>query len=241
MKIASLAAFALAGCTAGTALTKEPRAQIDRPYTLPAGVDAWATGVTVVVGKDDTSPSTPFVRIPLEWGVSLADDWTLLLGSSLGLAHQFLDDGRQRIGAQISLVPAFGSSGALLAPSLSIDHRLRLAPRWAWDSALIGNASRWTGGPSWSWGAGVTTGPLFELTDTFALSLSASLFVARSYLRLPGAPIAPSGRLEGSAGLGANWSLARQWDLGFSIGYQRRANTNGYRQLWVGAGVTNFW
>ena len=241
MKIRWLAAFALAGCTAGTALIKQPRAQIDRPYTLPAGVDAWGIGATVAVGKDDTSSSTAFIGIPLEWGVSLADDWALLLGSRLGLAHQFLDDGRQRIGARVSLSPGFGSGGVLLAPSLGVDHRLRLAPRWAWESALLGNASRWSGGSSWGWGAGVSTGPLFQVTDRFALGASASLFLARSYLLLPGAPIAPSGRLEGSAGLGASWSLARQWELGVSLGYARRASADGYRQLWVGAGVTNFW
>ena len=235
------AGLVLSGCTAGTAITREPRAAIDRPYTLPAGVDAWGTGANVSLARDNTSEGRVFFDIPLEWFVSLSDDWTLLLGSAFGVAHQFLNDGRQRIGARLSLVPGFGSSGVLLAPSLVVDDRVRLSRRWAWDSSLGFNTSRWTGAPSWSWGAGVTTGPILQLTDTVSLDASASLFFARSYLFLTGAPIAPSGQHEASVGLGSTWSLSRQWDVGASVGFERRANTNGYRAWWAGAGVANVW
>ena len=231
----------LAGCTAGTALKDYPRRVIDRPYTLPEGVAAWSTGAEVTRGSDETQSAT-FLQIPLLWDLALSNDWNLLLGDSFGVAHQFLDDGHQRIGAALSIRPAISSdAGFLFAPSLRFDHRVRLWQRWAWNSALFGNASRWTGRPRWSWGVGVGTGPLFQATETFALGISLDFFFARSYLVLPGDPLSSSGRGETSASIAASWSLGRQWDLGASIGYLRTENANGYRALFGGLTVANLW
>ena len=232
---------ALCACTAGSALTREPRSQIDRPYTLPSGVDQWSTGVVIALGMDDTV-SGAFFRIPLQWEVSLSDDWGLLLGSALGIEHQFFNDGRQRLGAQLTFEPLFASDlGALFAPSLGFGYRVRLSPRWAWNSGLTGSAGRWTGRPVWTWGVGAGTGPMLQLTETMVLSASATVFLGRTYLTLPGAPLAPSAALDLSGALGAGWSLSRQWDLGVSVGYERRARSAGYHQIWGGVGIANTW
>ena len=240
MKRAAVA-LALAGCAAGPALKDYPRAAIDRPYTLPQGVATWGTSVNVVAGSDDSGASAAYLNIPLQWNVALSDEWGLLLGDSLGVRHAFFDRGGEWLGAALSLRPGVSSEGALLAPSFRLDHRLRLSPRWAFGSALLANASRWTGRPRWTWGVGAAAGPLLQVSDTLALELSALVFVARSYLTLPGTPIESSGKLESSVSLGGGWSVGRQWDLGAALGVERTSHAGGYREVWASLSVTNFW
>ena len=229
----------LVACAAGPALKDYPRSAIDRPYTLPSGVASWHIGAALIEGRDATS-SRITLGIPLGWDIPLTDDWNLLVGG-LGLAHQFVNDGRQRLGATLGASLGFGSEGILLGPSIHIAHRLRLSRRWAWDSALFGSANRWTQPPGWSWGAGGQAGPVFQATETLALSAAAALTFARNYLLTPSEPLPPSGRANASVALGLGWSVGRQWDLGMSVGYGRTANANGYRQVWGSLSVSNLW
>jgi hypothetical protein len=231
----------LLACTAGTALNGYPRTQIDRPYTLPAGVDAWSVGTGFAVARDDTESKLLILLLGPEWDLSLSDDWGLILGPSLGVSHQLLRDDRQKLAATLVMSAGVGSDGFLFAPSLRIDHQLRLSRRWAWSTALTGSASRWTDRPGWAWGGGVGTGPLWQATETLALQLSLALSFFRNQLGLLGLSSVRADRWAVSPALGASWSLGRQWELGASVGYERIGYSNGYREFWVTGSVVNFW
>lgn len=70
-----------AGCAAGPELEKYPRAEIDRPYTLPKGVAAWHIPTVFGYIGDNSYSCTIFpVPVPLIWESSLSDETTFTMG-----------------------------------------------------------------------------------------------------------------------------------------------------------------
>ena len=169
--VLAIAGPALVACTARIALKDYPRSRIDRPYTLPAGVDTWTTAATGSYVRDNYGSNTLVpVPWPLNWGLSLSDTWTLELNPvPLAISHELLRTDDHLLGARLSWSLGFGSEGVLLGPSLRMDHRIRLGRTWAWGTAVSGGITRWTNQPSWGWSVGLGTGPIWQVTDTVAL------------------------------------------------------------------------
>jgi len=235
--------FAFVACTARTALKDYPRSRIDRPYTLPAGVDTWTTSAVGSYASDNYG-SNNFVPVPwpLNWGVSLSDTWTLELSPlPLAVSHELLRTEDQLLGARLSCGLGFGSEGVLVFPTVRIDHRVRLARRWAWGSDASVGVTRWTNQPSWGWSAGIASGPIWQVTDTFALQPVVSVSLARSQLLLPGLPLAQTARVLVPLGLDATFSVGRQWDLDAGFSYDRIGRTNGYTAYSGSLALTHFW
>ena len=236
--------FACVACTAGTALKDYPRSRIDRPYTLPAGVDTWTTNAAGSYARDNYGSNNLFpVPWPLNWGVSLSDTWTLELSPlPLGVAHELLRTEDQLLGARLSWDLGFGSEGVLVAPTLHVDHRVRLGRRWAWGSGASAGVKRWTDQPRWGWwSAGISTGPIWQVTDNFALLPIFSVSVARTQVLLPGLPLAQTSQLLVPLGLEANFSVGRQWDLDAGFSFDRIGRANGYTAYTGSMALTHFW
>lgn len=243
-------AATLVSCSAGTALKNLPRSEIDRPYTLPRGVDSWSASATVFAPRDDTGVRDATIGAKAEWALPLSDDWALLLGPPVGVAHEFLREGAQRIGATLRLYSGFSFSGGtdvstevrfLFDPVLRVDHRVRLSSRWAWDTVVSGEVWRWTDQPRWASSAGAGTGPLFQVAEAFALEPSVAVAVSRNYLAVDPATSRLGDYLAAGIELAALWSPGRQWDLSFRAGYEITRGGDGRRVLYGGATIVNFW
>jgi hypothetical protein len=93
----------------------------------------------------------------------------------------------------------------------------------------------------WGWSAGISTGPIWQVTDTFALRPVLSVSVARTHLLLPGLPLAQTAQLLVPLGLDANFSVARQWDLDAGFSFDRIGRANGYTAYTGSVALTHFW
>jgi len=83
-----LCAAAVHACAARTALNDYRRAVIDRPFTLPAGVDSFHVGILGGYARDDFN-SAGRAGAPVGWDLSLSDDSTLHLSPlQLGISRQ---------------------------------------------------------------------------------------------------------------------------------------------------------
>jgi hypothetical protein len=230
-------------CTAGAAISGYPRSHIDRPYTLPAGVHTWATRAAGAYARDDFA-STTFIPIPwpLFWGVPLSDEWTLGLSPvPSSISRQIVRTDDQLLGATLSWPLAFGSQGVLIAPFLTVSHRLRLSRSWAWATAASGIVSRWTDQGSWGWNASAGAGPLWQVTEMLWLQPGVALSVGRTNLLLSGLPLMPAPRWVVPVGLQAGLSLARQWDLDASFTYDSIGYESGYRRYAASLALVHFW
>ncbi len=256
MRKAAAAAMAVplrwfVSCTAGVALKTLPRAEIERPYTLPEGVHAWSVSTTIIAQRDAVRTAAAKIRnITPRWYVSLSDDWGLILGPPIGVSHQFVNQQDQLLGATFLMSSNFEINGGfvrppslsvLFEPSMSFYHRIRLSRGWAWNSSIFAEAFKRNDARPWGWSVGVGTGPLLQMTDTVALLLSIGAYQSRSYLSFESPLLLPEGHTGGAAQLGLVWSAGRQWDIGASLGYEAVNHANGYHDLYGSLTITNLW
>src|SRR5206468_2736409 len=123
--------------------------------------------------KDDTGSSyLPPTPIPLYWQSSLSDDWTLNWSPlPISVSHQFSYTKDQVWGTTFGMGGGYASSlGAVLVPTLNFYHRMKVGADWAWETSPSASGEYHTKGDPWEWSVGVWTGPMFQLTETFALS-----------------------------------------------------------------------
>jgi len=233
----------LQACAAGTELGSYPRRQIDRPYTLPSGVDAWEVDLGGSVARENPGSTARFELQPLTWHLSLSDDWMLeLTPLPSGIAYQFVRTDDQLLGAKLSLGWGFGSQGFLFAPLLRVEHRMRFASFLAWTTTASGVTWRWTEEPAWGWSLGASTGPLFQVTDALALQPAIGVAAARSHL-LGGvySYLLDPAELFFPVGMTASLSVARQWDINASFNYDGIGAPQGYRAYRATLAAAHFW
>jgi hypothetical protein len=171
--------FVAMGCASGPELDRYTRREIERPYTLPQGVASWHIPTVFGHIRDNSSSNTiPPIPFPLLWEQSLSDDWNLIWAPlPLGVSHQFSNTVESRVG--FSAFAGFSYStvqGFRFSPTLSFDYRHRFSNELALDlTPSFTPDIPFTKGEEFRWSAGLTTGPLFQLTDTLALKPNVSL------------------------------------------------------------------
>lgn len=143
-----LCVAAVHACAARTALNDYRRAVIDRPFTLPAGVDSFHVGILGGYARDDFN-SAGRAGAPVGWDLSLSDDSTLHLSPlQLGISRQMVRTEDSWLGATLGFGVGARSEGVLLSPNLGLAHRIRLTRSVAWSTAVAGRVSRWTDQPA---------------------------------------------------------------------------------------------
>src|SRR5438093_3815447 len=224
-----LCAAAVHACAARTALYDYRRAVIDRPFTLPAGVDSFHVGILGGYARDDFN-SAGRAGAPVGWDLSLSDDSTLHLSPlQLGISRQMVRTEDSWLGATLGFGVGAGSEGVLLSPNLGLAHRIRLTRSVAWSTAVAGRLSRWTDQPAWGWSATLAGGPLWQVTEAVALQPLVGVSVGRSNLLLRDLPLDRTSRVTFPLVLGATFSVARQWDVQTALAYEGIGYEGGYR------------
>ena len=236
----------LSACTSSPELQKYPRAEIDRPYTLPKGVATWTTLIPTGYFSDDSSSFfLPPIPIPIVWQSSLSDDWTLEWSPlPLSVSHQISYSKEQVLGFStgLSLLGYDTSSGAVLNPLLSLYHRFRLGESWAVETIPSLNAQFQTKRNPWTWSAGISSGLLFQLTETFAIKPRVGLNFSRGYQAVV-AEVEPerNTRLTIPLSLLTSWSFHRQWNLDAHYIYSRIGQQRGYSSHTGLFSVVHYW
>jgi hypothetical protein len=232
----------LCACAAREALNGYPRAEIDRPYTLPEGVTTWTGAVFVTRARDDFGSNVLFGLSALSWAVPLSDTTTLhATPFAPAVSHQFVRTDDQWVGARLALGFGFGSEGILFAPELTMSHRIRLSRSVAWGTGVRGNFSRYTDQPTSGWGATLATGPLWQIAETFALQSAIGLSIARQHLAFDGLPLESRSHLTVPVALEAIFSATRQWELHGSFDYDGIGHENGYRAYRGTVRIVHLW
>ncbi|HVJ65723.1 MAG TPA: hypothetical protein VM901_10745 [Bdellovibrionota bacterium] len=210
-----------AACTSGPALDSYPRREIDRPLTLPAGVATWHIPTVAGLVKDhDRSTGIPPITVPLIWESAIADDWTLIWAPiPLGVVHQLWNNDDSRAGLSLTFAMAYGSErGFAWSPAASFAYRHKFDETLALD--VIPSATITFEGDEGQdhWSIGVASGPLFQISDTFAFSTKIIAGASKGGLKISSTGLEGIKRTNEEAfsfGLSVDgtWSFARQWDL----------------------------
>lgn len=242
----------ISGCASRPPLEKYPRREIERPYTLPDGVNNWHIRTSVSRNRDDKfSQAAIALPNPLIWEIALNDDWTLLwYPINLGISHQFWKNETSRLGFSFLANMAYSSiMGFRVYPTLNLSYRHQLTQKVALDfvpSVVLDFPFK--SGKKFHWSTSLDIGPVLQLAENFALK--PNLFFAATHGRtaLPNATETYFiGELEERTifvmGLGtsATWSFARQWDLRPTYNYSGFTAENGYEAHFGSLEFVHFW
>lgn len=240
----------LAGCAAAPELQKYPRTQMNRPYTLPKGLATWTTRIPVGQATDATgSQFYAPIPNPLNWQTALSDDWTLnFTPLPISVSHQFSYSAQQVWGATLGSSFGYATSlGLIVAPELHLYQRTKLGDKLALETSPSFYAQYLSKNQDFNWSAGLTSGPLFQLTETFALSPKVGLFVENGFDYTIGsfstATISPAQTTNVLVPLSltAAWSFHRQWDLNASYTLHRIGHPRDYTSHYATIRFVHFW
>jgi hypothetical protein len=224
---ATLACALLSACASGPELERYPRRDIDRPFTLPKGVATWHIPIITGYFKDDIgSTFLPPIPVPLIWEQSLSDDWNLTWAPfPLLLTHQLWNTGWGFGGLGVGFGFGYGSNtGFRLIPSISFVVRQKITDETAIElTPSFTPEIPFQSDQEFRWSAGLTAGPLFQLTDTFSLKPAVGLGATHGRTSYSGSlnpasnDVSPNISADTTFNLTlwltGSWSFARQWDL----------------------------
>lgn len=237
--------FALISCATVGDIEKLPRRQIDRPYTLPSGLDSWGmvsllTGTEYSTGqKYGTAVVAPF------WQQSLSDKVSLLwVPLPLGLRVEAYRNESHRLGFDITL--GFGSSslyGSVFYPSLGLEYLYKFDSNWALVTEGNYNPEFRSRDSATFYNRNLHIGLVKQFESFWALKflvgagVDATSLDTLDYFSLLRREVPYS-----SAILGTSISLSKQWDLFVQLTGRRGTNENDkYSQSRLMLGFMNFW
>ena len=238
------------GCASGPQLDAYPRREIDRPYTLPNGVATWHIPTAFGHVRDNTSSKTLSpIPDPLLWESSISDTWNFVWSPfPLGFTHQISNEGRIRNGLSVLTSLSYSDSAGFRAqPDLAYSFRYKFSS----DLALEVKPSfrpdiPFRSGEHFLWFGGVAAGPLFQITETFALKPVISLDVVHgqsniSSVNQEDANVVVKTTTFVGVGFSNVWSVSRQWDIRSSYEYGGIGAGNGYRAHIAVIDLVYFW
>ncbi|MBI3558578.1 MAG: hypothetical protein HY074_20095 [Deltaproteobacteria bacterium] len=232
--LALVVVIAGSGCASGPKLDNYPRSQIDRPYTLPNGVNAWHIIAPMIYARDnDGSFFFPPVPIPLVWRQSLTDDWALLWTPVPTVQHQFLHTKTDVIGATLGYNIGYGSvNGVSAGPVLNGTHRHNFSEKLALETNANFSANYYGRTQVFNWSTGLTSGPFFQVSPLMALGPRTGLAFEHGYYSnyAVTSKIAPSASTRVTVPLGFWWqySFSRQWEMTMDYNYLHIGYDNGF-------------
>lgn len=238
----------VSGCTSAPELAKYPRAQIERPYTLPDKVATWTTVIPFGYYQDNTaSLFLPPIPVPLFWRSALSDKWTLNWSPlPTGASYQIDQTESRLLGLSFGAGLGYGSGviGLVISPSATFYYRQNLTPTVALELVPAVDASFRTGGASATWSTELGAGPLFQVTPFFALRARGTLRVSNGVSStVVASTLTPPllSRVTFPLSLGALWSIHRQWDLNFGYSFDGIGYANGYSAHDGTVTVVHYW
>jgi len=210
-----------ASCTSSPNLETYPERQIDRPYTLPDDVATWTTAVGASVVDDGRSNFSTNIN-PLIFEQAITENLTLEYSPiPLGLRYQIANTEENIWGVSLRTGIGYSSfSGVLFEPTLGFYHRYQPGGSFAWESSAS-YSREFTDQPVEAETAFLSTGPMFQLSDTIVLNPKIGFGVSRNEL-------AEFEDYEGfqfdvdeflfsvPASVGFRWLFHRQWEYGAS-------------------------
>ncbi|MEM7645291.1 MAG: hypothetical protein AAF203_00145 [Pseudomonadota bacterium] len=209
----------LAACTSSPNLESYPQRQIDRPFTLPDDVATWTSVVGTSVVDDGRSSSSLNLN-PLIFEQALNENLTLEYSPiPLGLRYQISNTEQNILGASLRTGIGYSSfSGLILQPILGFYHRHRPGGSWAWESS-VAYSKELSDRPVESESAFLSTGPMFQLSDTVVLSPDIGFGVTRNELaefqEYEGVQVDVDEFLFSvPASMSFRWLFDRQWEYG---------------------------
>ncbi len=241
----------LMSCAAGPEIDKYPRAQIDRPFTLPRGVAAWQIFAPYVFASDSSdSIAVPPIPIPLVWKSSLSDTVTLnwfLLPLELSFQLDYSDDHVLGLNAGVhGLGYASGELGFMIIPATSLFYRKKISSNTAIEGTLSADFTYRSGNLGSSWGTGVTFGPRFQLSEFWSVSPAVTgqlVYESFQVLKPAAGASLPAKKTAFQLPLSLSlvWSVGRQWDLGLNYVFRAIGEQNNFKGHRGYLNATHFW
>ncbi len=246
--VSALSIVLLAGCASTGPVEKvKPRA-IDRSFVLPVGVASWST--IAVLGNLKTPTENLFIPpipIPLFWERALTEDLTLVWNPlPLGLKDQISQSETDLWGVAFGIGAAgYGSvTGWIIEPTATLHNRTQLNSEWAIQSKVGGSYSLTTqDGISDGYSLSIGSGPLYQVSDTFAVNASIDVQTSKSTV------VGSGGISEQTSDttstmlpltVGGDWRLAPQWGFAASYSYFGLGSSDWSANLLV-MNLTHYW
>jgi hypothetical protein len=238
----------LSACTSAPELEKYPRAEIDRPYTLPKNVATWTTAIPFgyyeAVGASAFLPPIP---VPLFWSGALSENWTLNWAPlPTSVSYQIARTSEHLMGTTFGSGYGYGSSaGLILSPKASFFYRQKLNETFALEFTSRVEAYFQTNSGSSNWTVGVRLGPIYQVTPLFALRAGASFNLASASTSnsvITSTVTAPAAtRFTVPLSLSSVWSISRQWDMDFGYTFDGLGYNGTYRAHSGNIQFTHYW
>jgi len=235
-----LSLAAALGCAADPAIKNFPRRQIDRPITLPDGLDSLnvTAASQLALRRNSGVSDIPFVP-GISWNQSLSDEWMLQWAPiPLGIVYQPLRTDTDVFAASLGL--GFGFSSVvdlLLVPELGFHYRHKFADDFALSTSAIFRSSLAfdDGNIETQWSGRANLAPLFQLSETLMLAARVSLATAFY------ADSIQSARITVPLGFRTAWSFHRQWDASFDYDFGYFGLDSGLQTHSGVLAVSHFW
>ena len=190
----------------------------------------------------------PPIPLPIFWQTALSDTWQLNWSPlPLSVSKQFHHAKDQVWGFTIGTGVGYASNlGLVLAPALQFYQRTKIGPAWAWETAPDFSFEYTSKPGQFDWSVGLMTGPLFQITEHFALAPKVGVNVSYGYrnlISISDVTVAPprQAKFTVPVSLAAKWSLARQWDFNATYSLYAIGYTNGYMAHLGSLRLVHFW
>lgn len=248
--VSLLLSFSVFGCAARQKLDTYPQRHIDRPYTLPKGINYWKTTIYYGHWKDNEYDGKDyFVPNPFYWNQPITDNLNLIWSPlPFALQYQFVNTQKHTFGTSAGISELGYASDGDWSFDLFIsgDYKYKLS-----DSTAIINKLTFEESFGFddyeSWGVDFQCGPLFQIRDNLAVTPFFHLSVDRAdnwYYSLDDED--EKNRQEETKwsfpiSLGIDWSLNQQLDLNVTYTYSALGYSNDYVGHHFTTSIVHFW
>lgn len=248
LSISMVVSLSIFGCAAREKLDTYPQRHIDRPYTLPKGINSWTTNIHYAHYKDQYDDGdSQFFANPLIWNQPITDNLNLIWSPlPLSLQYQLIHTEKCTVGVFGAMGIGYSSTeGLLLNPFISAYYKIKLSDSIAIENRLAVE-NEFGDADDDAWEVDFQSGPLFQIRDN--LAISPRLHLAIDNIDGPDYSFDRDDKFEQKEtqyalpiSLWIGWSLNKQFDLNFEYTYKELGYSNDFEGHEFTASIVHRW
>lgn len=247
--ISIVISFSIFGCAAREKLNTYPRRHIDRPFTLPKGINSWNTIISYTHYEDqDNDSESNLFPYPFIWNQPITDNLSLTWSPlPFTLQYQLINTEKYTAGISggVSGLTYSSLDGWSVYTSISGYYKLKFNDSTAIENGLT-IMNEFGDDDNDLWGAYFYTGPLFQVKDNLAIAPRFHLAVdrvdGRNYFFYDDEEFEQKEtQCAFPLSLWIGWSLHKRLDLSIEYTYKALGYSNDFEGHEFAASIVHLW